>query len=190
MSSKLGILLAVTLAAGLAGCTKDIRDPNLQSEGLRPSPGQSASEIETPGERAKQDGPRTNGRVDIDYLKGNLQPGLSQDQALERFGTGFRLVVHPEGGTPMWRYDFADVGYQFQATGETAGTNTAQADLDGLSKGMIHMQLFIGWDMEQRQSGYSELYYIDETASAGIHKVRLYTVYPDGSHTDQELPIG
>jgi hypothetical protein len=188
LSSKLVILFTLTLGIALSGCTKDIRDPNQQTEGLRPSPGQSASEAKSPEDRAKQDGPRTNGKVDIDYLKTNLQPGLTQDQALERFGTGYRLVVHPEGGTPMWRYDFADVGYQFQATGQTLGTNIAQADIDGLSKGMIHMQLFVGWDSEQHKSSYSELYYLDDTAATGAHKVRLYTVYPDGSHTDQELP--
>ncbi|WP_438446671.1 hypothetical protein [Gorillibacterium sp. sgz5001074] len=182
---RLACLLALTLL--FSGCTRDIRDPDRHGEGLRPSPGQSASEAQSPESSALEDGPRTNGKLDIHYLKHHLKPGLSQAQAVDTFGTGYKIVVHPEGGTAMWRYDFADTGYQFQATGATVGTNVAQADIDGLRKGMVHMQLFIGWESDKQVSGYSELYYVDDTAAAGLHKVRLYTVYPDGHSTDQEI---
>lgn len=184
----ISLLAALTIL--FSGCTRDIRDPDQHGQGLRPSPGQSASEAESPAVHAGEDGPKTNGKIDIDYLKLQLKPGLTQDQAVEKFGTGFKAVVHPEGGTPMWRYDYADTGYQFQATGVTAGTNIAQADIDGLRKGMVHMQMFVGWDPGKQGSTYSELYYVDDTSAAGLHKVRLYTVYPDGKTTDQELPAG
>lgn len=187
MTNKLWLSVSILLLLAAAGCTKDVRDPNKQAGGLQPSPGQSASDSVSPFSRAKQDGPRTNGKVDVDYLKMNLKPGLSQQEVLDLFGTGFRQVQRPDTGTAMWRFDFADVGYQFQATGATAGTSVAQADLDGLRKGMAHMQMFVGWDGDTGKSSYSELYYVDDTAAAGAHKVRLYTVYPDGKTTDQEI---
>ncbi|MNJ03801.1 hypothetical protein D3C73_1642710 [compost metagenome] len=61
----------------------------------------------------------------------------------------------------------------------------AQADLDGLRKGMIHQQLFVGWEPETLVSGYSELYYLEDRD--GKHHVRLYISYADGSSVDQEL---
>lgn len=186
MSKAFRLLSLLALILMFTGCTRDIRDPNKHGEGLKPSPGQSASEAESPAVRAGEEGPKTNGKIDVDYLKLNLKPGLTQAQAVEKFGTGYKIVVHPEGGTPMWRYDYADVGYQFQATGATVSTNIAQADIDGLRKGMVHIQMFVGWD-EAKRSTYSELYYVDDTAAGGLHKVLLYTVYPDGKTMDQEI---
>lgn len=185
MSRRLWIA-AILLALTLTGCTRDVRDPDTHAQGLKPSPGQSASEAENPMERIRQEGPRAHGTEDLDYLKANLKPGMTQEEVAKLFGDGYRIVVHPEGGTRMWRYDFAEPSYQFQPTGTTVGTNTAQADIDGLRKGMVQYQMFVGWDPVDRFTTYSELYYFKDLG--GRHQVHVFTVYPDGSTTDSEIP--
>jgi hypothetical protein len=180
--------LAIILAAGLAliaGCSADVRSGK-QSEGARPSPGQSASGLAEPQQQILQEHAKSQGKVDVDYIRMNLKPGLSREQVAALFGAEYKAVIHSEDGILMWRYDYADTGYQFQPKGQAIGTNIAQADLDGLRKGMIHMQLFVGWNPETNLSSYSELFYFDD--SKARHRIHVSILYPDGSSTDQELP--
>lgn len=182
------VLLASWLIA--SGCGRNsAAEQGGQTMEPRASPGQTASWLRglwSDADRNQTLGlPKANGQIDVDYLKDNLKPGLTQTQVAAQFGGEHTAVIRKESGDLMWRFDYADVGYQFQATGAAVNTNMAQADLDGLRKGMIHQQLFISWEPESLVSGYSELYYLDDRD--GKHHVRLYTVQPDGSTADQEV---
>lgn len=187
MRKRFAVLVAASLAIAAIGCSKDVRAPDKAAEGARPSPGQSASEAKSIGERILQEHARTEGKIDTDYIKLNLRPGLTREEVAGLFGTGYKAVIHNEGpGILMWRYDFADTGYQFQPTGKAIGTNLAQPDLNGLARGMVHMQLFVGWDPKSNVTAYSELYYFDDREAK--HRVRLYAVQPDGTCSDREIP--
>lgn len=186
MLKRFWLITAILCMVTAAGCSKDVRDPDKQSEGFRPSPGQAASKAESKEQHALQEHVRAQGKMDAGYIKLNLRPGLRRDEVADLFGTGYKAVIHSGDGILMWRYDYADVGYQFQPKGQAVGTNIAQADLDGLRTGMVHMQLFVGWDPDKNVSSHSELYYFDDRESK--HRIRVYTAYPDGTSTDQEIP--
>lgn len=183
------LLLSSALTLSLTACSKDIRDTNRQSAGVQPSPGQSRTEIKSIAEKVEEEGPKAHGKQDPDYVKANLKPGLTQAQIVSLFGKNYAEVVHDEGGTRMWRYDYADVGYQFQASGDTgqSSNESVLADINGLRRGMVHGQLFIGWDAGTGATGYSEFYYITDQHTK--HGLRLFTVYPDGKTTDRQLKL-
>lgn len=132
------------------------------------------------------DGEAAKRQAELNHVRSSLVPGLSRPEAIKRFGIGYKEVVHPYGEFPMWRYDYAEAGYQYPTHTTTQTANMAIPDLDGLANGSLHMQLFLGWDKRSRQTTYSELYYTEDGPNG--RTIVLYRVHPDGTVSEEAVP--
>lgn len=172
---KIRVALATALVIALSGCSGNTGSGS--SEGTIPPGGQSASQAKSVQEKAATDRFKPNGKLSPDYFKERLHPRISAEEATREFGTGYTIITRREAGISKWRFDYGDVGYQFQ------NMKNEQPDLDALRKGMIHEQLFLTWDPALGRTVKAELYYKVSNDHAD-HRVKVFTVNDNGERSE------
>ncbi|SDE29983.1 Copper amine oxidase N-terminal domain-containing protein [Paenibacillus sp. UNCCL117] len=101
-----------------------------------------------------------------------LERGMASRDVKQLFGNPDQVTWVDSSNQQIWRFDFgAKPGYRFGSLNE--------ADVQGLEKGELEAQLFVGWNSAGQVDRY-DLWYV-KTGTGGERRIYTYIVYPDGS---------